>query len=76
MSGFREIFQQRMGKSSRTRSCIPLNLGPDADGVIPLEQEGIMNELSLWMENTEEGLKLDVMRAQRIYNDRLWPNPI
>jgi len=140
-----------------------LNLGPDADGMIPLEQEGIMNELSLWMfinkevfegtipcdeyrdgdlcllqsrdgkytyavyldpdqkiwpygarkefvlrnyrmneqskisvlghagkvleyavnedaaprmENSEEGLKLDIMRAQRIYNDRQWPNPI
>ena len=140
-----------------------LNLGPDADGVIPPLQEGIMNELSLWMfinrdafdgtvpcseyrdgdvwllqslerncvyaiyldpeqkpwrwgtrkdffltnyqmnensrisvlghggevleyaekanaaprmENREGGLKIDVMRAQRIYNDRKWPNPI
>ncbi|MCG8308742.1 MAG: alpha-L-fucosidase [Cytophagales bacterium] len=25
---------------------------------------------------TGEGLKLDIMRAQRIYNDRKWPNPI
>jgi alpha-L-fucosidase len=28
------------------------------------------------MKNTEGGLKLNVMRAQRIYNDRKWPNPI
>ena len=28
------------------------------------------------MENRERGLKIDVMRAQRIYNDRKWPNPI
>ena len=26
--------------------------------------------------NTDEGLKLSVMRAQRIYNDKKWPNPI
>ena len=28
------------------------------------------------MENGTRGLKIDVMRAQRIYNDRKWPNPI
>jgi alpha-L-fucosidase len=28
------------------------------------------------IKNTKEGLELSVMRAQRIYNDRKWPNPI
>ena len=140
-----------------------MNLGPDANGKIPPQQEAIMNELALWMfinreafegtipcseyrdgnvwllqslerncfyaiyldpeqkpwdwgtrkefllsnyhmnenstisvlghggeileysentdaaprmENGTDGLKIDVMRAQRIYNDRKWPNPI
>ena len=31
---------------------------------------------SVWFSQTENGLYLSVMRAQRIYNDRKWPNPI
>ena len=137
-----------------------LNFGPNADGEIPSEQAGILNEIALWMfindesmkgiepfhpiregdiwftkkkrENTiyafitkekwpygtrkeiiihsvkassstkitvlghngsvleyqpevdpspsfsqtSDGLKISVMRAQRIYNDRKWPNPV
>jgi alpha-L-fucosidase len=137
-----------------------LNIGPDQNGIIPPEQEGILNEIALWMfingealvdvescnitregnilflkkkngntvfafiletdwkfgdrkefllqsvqagkrtemlvlghggivleyneeadpsvrfSQTEDGLLLSVMRAQRIYNDRKWPNPI
>ncbi len=28
------------------------------------------------MKNTNDGIQITVMRAQRIYNDRKWPNPI
>ena len=28
------------------------------------------------IKNTKEGIEISVMRAQRIYNDRKWPNPI
>ena len=28
------------------------------------------------VKNTDDGLEISVMRAQRIYNDRKWPNPI
>ena len=28
------------------------------------------------LKNTPDGLEISVMRAQRIYNDRKWPNPI
>jgi alpha-L-fucosidase len=28
------------------------------------------------VEQTDEGMHLSVMRAQRIYNDRKWPNPV
>ena len=27
-------------------------------------------------EQKEDGLHIDVMRAQRLYNDKTWPNPI
>ena len=28
------------------------------------------------IKNTKEGIEISVMRAQRIYNDRKWPNPV
>jgi alpha-L-fucosidase len=42
---------------------IVLEYNPDADP-------------SVWFSQSENGLFLSVMRAQRIYNDRKWPNPI
>lgn len=137
-----------------------LNFGPDENGIFPLEQQGILNEISLWMfinkeafentvpnkpvkegdlwflkhknkstvyvfivenewkfgerkefrieslkatdnstisvlghngkvleydldadaspkiSNTDKGIEISIMRAQRIYNDRQWDNPI
>lgn len=65
----REVLLKSVKATANTKVAVighdnkTLEYQPSVDGATTFEQ-------------TQQGLRLDVFRGQRIYNDRKWPNPI
>jgi alpha-L-fucosidase len=60
-------------KSVKTTAASQISVLGQNDKVLEYHPE--VNPQTKW-EQTTDGLKITFMRAQRLYNDRRWPNPV
>ncbi len=65
----REVTLKSLSATENTRISV---LGQN-DKVVEYQPDKIPDSR---FEQTDDGLKISVVRAQRIYNDRTWPNPV